>query len=118
MVTNDAYSLTDHTPWDHLLQTGPIEFLCSSEPASMSDDFKTEIRDATREAFGSALRQAREETKLSQEKFADKVGLDRTTISLLERGRQSATVETVWILSGGLKDSPSQLLARTQRLMR
>lgn len=67
--------------------------------------------------FGQVLREAREATGLSQESFADAVGMDRTTISLLERGKQSPTVETVWRLSGTLTVKPSELLARVERLI-
>jgi len=67
--------------------------------------------------FGRVLREAREATGLSQESFADAVGMDRTTISLLERGKQSPTVETVWRLSSTLSVKPSELLTRVERLI-
>lgn len=68
-----------------------------------------------RTGFGIVLRAAREATGLSQESFADAVGMDRTTISLLERGKQSPTVETVWRMSEQLGVSPSELLARVEK---
>ena len=37
-----------------------------------------------RKTFGAVLREARERTGLSQERFALQAGLDRTTISMLE----------------------------------
>jgi transcriptional regulator with XRE-family HTH domain len=67
--------------------------------------------------FGKVLREAREATQLSQENFADAVGMDRTTISLLERGKQSPTVETVWRLSEHLDVKPSELMARVEKLI-
>ena len=67
--------------------------------------------------FGQVLREAREATGLSQERFAHTVGMDRTTISLLERGKQSPTVETVWRLCEHLDVKPSELLARVERLL-
>ena len=67
--------------------------------------------------FGKVLREAREATQLSQENFADAVGMDRTTISLLERGKQSPTVETVWRLSEHLGVKPSELMARVEKLI-
>lgn len=36
--------------------------------------------------LGKKIRQLREETGLSQERFADEVGMDRTYISGIERG--------------------------------
>lgn len=66
-------------------------------------------------AFGRVLREARKVTGLSQESFADAVEMDRTTISLLERGKQSPTVETVFRLCDALRLSPSALLARVEK---
>lgn len=70
-----------------------------------------------KKAFGQALRDAREETGLSQERFADAVDLDRTTISLIERGKQSPTVETIWRLCEKLDRTPSELLAEVESLV-
>lgn len=67
--------------------------------------------------FGQVLREAREATGLSQENFAHEVGMDRTTISLLERGKQSPTIETVWRLCEHLNVAPSELLARVEKLI-
>lgn len=67
--------------------------------------------------FGRVLREAREATGLSQESFDDAVGMDRTTISLLERGKQSPTIETVWRLCDALDAKPSELLARVEKLI-
>ena len=64
------------------------------------------------------LREAREARGLSQEKYADEVGMDRTTISLIERGKQSPTLETLWRLSEHLDVSPSELTARTEKLIK
>ena len=67
--------------------------------------------------FGMVLREAREATGLSQENFANAVGMDRTTISLIERGKQSPTIETVWRLAEQLDATPSELLARLEKLI-
>jgi len=67
--------------------------------------------------FGKVLREAREATGLSQESFADAVGMDRTTISLIERGKQSPTIETVWRLAEKLDATPSELLKRLEELI-
>jgi transcriptional regulator with XRE-family HTH domain len=69
-------------------------------------------------AFGKVLREARVATGLSQEDFADAVDMDRTTISLLERGKQSPTLETLWKLAEPLGVSPSALVTRVQTLMK
>lgn len=67
--------------------------------------------------FGQVLKEARDATGISQEKFAHAVGMDRTTISLLERGKQSPTVETVWRLSKELGVKPSELLKRLEKVV-
>ncbi len=67
--------------------------------------------------FGEVLREARLATGMSQERFAHAVGMDRTTISLLERGKQSPTVETVWKLAEKLDVKPSTLMGRLERLV-
>lgn len=71
----------------------------------------------SRKGFGQVLRQAREATGASQESFADAIGMDRTTISLLERGKQSPTIETLWKLSSELDVRPSVLLSRVEQLI-
>ena len=81
----------------------------------MDREKKEKIRQEIREAFGLALEEARNETGLSQERLARAVDLDRTTVSLLERSKQSATIETLWILCEELDDSPSELIARVQK---
>ena len=70
------------------------------------------------EDFGSALRAARLELGLSQEKFAYKVGLDRTYIGGIERGERNPSLRNIWKLAEALGVTPSDLLADAQRLAR
>lgn len=53
-------------------------------------------------AFGQELRKARTDVGLSQEKLALSVGLDRTYISLLERGLRQPSLTTILTLSPAL----------------
>jgi len=67
--------------------------------------------DAAREQFGLNLRRHRERAGLSQERLADACELDRTEISLLERGKRFPRLDTVVRLARGLElSSPSELL--------
>lgn len=67
--------------------------------------------DAVRKQFATNLRQHRDDAGLSQEELADMCGLHRTEISLLERCKRSPRLETIVILSRGLKlGSPYALL--------
>lgn len=63
--------------------------------------------DAT--AFGKALRKLRKQAKLSQENLAQKAGLDRTYISLLELGQRSPTLSTMLSISRALEVTLVQL---------
>ena len=46
-------------------------------------------------AFGLALRQMREEKGISQEQFAFEAELDRSYMSMVERGLRSPTMRTL-----------------------
>ncbi len=56
-------------------------------------------------AFADVLRQLRERAGLSQEALAAKSGLDRTYISLLERGQRQPTLKTLARLAEALDTS-------------
>lgn len=54
-------------------------------------------------AFGMVLRGIRKQRKLSQEELAYKADLERNYISLLELGRNSASVKTIFKLAQALE---------------
>jgi transcriptional regulator with XRE-family HTH domain len=67
--------------------------------------------ETVRKQFASNLRHHRLAAGLSQESLADLCNLHRTEISLLERCKRSPRLETIVILSRGLKlGSPTELL--------
>jgi transcriptional regulator with XRE-family HTH domain len=69
------------------------------------------LMDSIREQFSLNLRTHRERAGLSQEGLADACGLDRTEISLLERGKRLPRLDTLVLLSRGLElPSPAALL--------
>ncbi len=53
---------------------------------------------------------------MSQEEFAWESGLDRTTISMLERGLMSPTLRTMVKLSTVLQLSVSAVMSRAEKL--
>ena len=53
-------------------------------------------------AFGAALRELREKAGMTQERLAEVCKLDRTYISLLERGQRQPTLATMIRLSDAL----------------
>jgi len=60
--------------------------------------------------FGALLKKLRNEQKLSQEGLAEKASLDRTYISLLERGLRTPTIATIFAIANGLSKKPSEII--------
>lgn len=69
------------------------------------------------EAFGKVLRKFRTERSLSQEELAHICELDRTYISLMERGKRKPTITTIFALAKGLKTEASSLVMKTEQLL-
>ena len=65
------------------------------------------------QAFGEVLRDYRTKAGISQESLALKSDLDRTYISLLERGLRQPTLETLFRLAEVLEIAPATIVART-----
>ncbi|MED1286392.1 MULTISPECIES: helix-turn-helix domain-containing protein [Bacillus cereus group] len=64
--------------------------------------------------FGSILQEYRLNSKMSQEELAFNSGLDRTYISLLERGKRRPTINTLFALSKALNVNPSLLITELE----
>lgn len=64
-------------------------------------------------AFGKVLRETRERSHISQEELAAAAGLDRTYVSMLERGVRQPTIETLFRLASALDVTPSSLISKT-----
>jgi len=60
--------------------------------------------------FGQRLAKLRNESGLTQEDMAFKVGVDRTYISLIERGERNPTLKRLWKISRVLKISLPELV--------
>ncbi len=60
--------------------------------------------------LGKRIKTLREERGLSQEKFAEKCGFDRTYISLIERGKRNPSYTNLLKVAKGLEISISDLL--------
>jgi transcriptional regulator with XRE-family HTH domain len=61
-------------------------------------------------SFGKIILKYRSEKKISQETLATLSGLDRTYISLLERGKRNPTLKTIFKLAKALEVLPSVLV--------
>ncbi|MFB2348489.1 helix-turn-helix domain-containing protein [Priestia megaterium] len=69
------------------------------------------------QAFGIVLKKYRLERSISQENLAFGAGLDRTYISLLERGKRRPTVNTLFAISKVLNVKPYKLIEDIENLV-
>lgn len=60
--------------------------------------------------FGNKVREKRLELKLSQEELADKVGVHRTYIGMIERGEQNITLLNIRKIAKALKIELEELV--------
>lgn len=68
-------------------------------------------------AFGIVLRELRKQRELSQEMLAHESGLERNYVSLLELGKNSASIKTLFKLAPTLGISVSEMLQRVETLL-
>jgi transcriptional regulator with XRE-family HTH domain len=61
-------------------------------------------------AFGSAVRRRRERLKISQDKFADQIGMHRAYYSSIERGERNLTLRLIARVARGLNVRVSELM--------
>jgi len=59
--------------------------------------------------FGEKVREMREEKKISQEKFALLIGMDRTYYSSVENGKRNISLKNINKIATGLDVSLSEL---------
>ncbi|HEU0189510.1 MAG TPA: helix-turn-helix transcriptional regulator [Gallionella sp.] len=68
-------------------------------------------------AFGIVLRELRKQRELSQEVLAHDSGLERNYISLLELGRNSASIKTLFKLAPVLGVSVSEFMRQVEIIL-
>lgn len=68
-------------------------------------------------AFGKVLRDLRKSRGLSQEALAHEAELQRNFVSLLERGYNQPSINTLWKLAGALQVRPSTLIKAVERVI-
>lgn len=71
-------------------------------------------RATVEQVFGGVLRELRNRTGKTQETVALDAGLDRTYISMLERGLRQPTLETLLVLSHALGITASEIVAMVE----
>lgn len=67
--------------------------------------------DTLQAKFGKVIRRRRKELELGQEALADKAGLHRTHVSLLERGKRMPTLAVVKKLAKALETTMASLMS-------
>jgi len=68
-------------------------------------------------AFGIVLRKFRNRIHFSQERLAAESGLDRTFISLLERGLRQPSLTTILFLAKAMNISSKDILSNVENLL-
>lgn len=68
-------------------------------------------------AFGKILKKERNNKSLSQEELAYLSDLDRTYISLLERGKRQPSLKTIFMLASTLDILPSEIMIKVEDLL-
>jgi len=69
------------------------------------------------QAFGIVIKKYRLERSISQENLAFGADLDRTFISLLERGKRKPTINTLFSISQVLNIKPHKLVQEIETLL-
>lgn len=65
-------------------------------------------------AFGEILRELRVHQRLTQEALAEKSELDRTFISMLERGERQPSLSSLFKLASALNTEVSRILKKLE----
>ena len=66
--------------------------------------------------FGQVLRKFRNEAGISQEKLAMECNLDRTYISMLERGLRQPSLKTIFALAKALNTDPTKIIKKVENV--
>jgi transcriptional regulator with XRE-family HTH domain len=77
----------------------------------------TTLNAALNGAFGDAIRELRLARGLSQEALSFACGRHRTYVSLLERGHNSPSLQTIWTLAQALEIDPGEMIRLVEARM-
>lgn len=69
------------------------------------------------QAVAHVLKKYRSSLGISQEKLAHRCSLDRTFISLIERGKRKPTLNTIFLISNELNVKPSTFVQEVEELL-
>ena len=66
--------------------------------------------------FGLVIKKMREETGLSQEKFALSIGMDRTYYASVELGRRNISLQNIYKIACGFEVPVSNIFQKVEEL--
>jgi transcriptional regulator with XRE-family HTH domain len=87
--------------------------LCPPRPQDRWVSATVEVRAARRKALGNAVRDRRQSLGLSQEQLAERAGMERKSVSRVETGAYSPSIDRLWDICDALGVSPPALLSPT-----
>ena len=67
-----------------------------------------------RSAVGKTIKALRTEKGLSQEVLSGLADIGRSHLSMIETGRKTANLETIWKIAGAFNMNPSELIRRVE----
>ncbi len=70
------------------------------------------------DSFGIVLKRLRKEKGISQTALAKNCQLDRTFISLLERGQRQPSLSTIFVIAEKLQITPTDFVSKIDQQMR
>jgi transcriptional regulator with XRE-family HTH domain len=76
------------------------------------------VREVQKSAIGRILRAKRESLGISQEVLAERADVDRSYVSILERGIKSPTLETLERICIALETLPERVLEEARKVKR
>ena len=68
------------------------------------------------ERFGQVIKAVRERQGISQEKLAELAEIDRTYVSMIERGKRQPTLEVASRVAGALSMRLSEIIRRAEKI--
>ena len=66
--------------------------------------------------FGTVIKKLREETGLSQEKFALLIGMDRTYYASVELGKRNISLQNIYKIAGGFEVPVSSIFQKIEEI--
>jgi transcriptional regulator with XRE-family HTH domain len=74
-----------------------------------------DLRDDQLIQMGARIRKARNEAGINQQQLADRAGLTRSTISLIECGRRDAQARSLLAIASALEITPDDILGTREK---